>query len=355
MRKIIHVDMDAFYVSVEIRDNPHLANHPVAVGGKTKQRGVLTTCNYIAREYGVRSAMPAAIALRKCPKLIIVPGRMDVYRQTSQKIREIFLRYTQVIEPLSLDEAFLDVSECTLFKGSATLIAQDIRRNIEKELDLTASAGIAPIKFVAKIASDMNKPNGQFVVTPAELHDFIDELPLEKIPGVGKVTFDKLQQLGLLKGRDIKALAESDLVGKFGKFGRSLWQKCQGNDPRGVETSRLRKSVAVERTFSVNQVHESDLAEYLSDKLIPELKNRASDYIDARGINKVGVKVKFHDFHQTTKELKHEAIDEDVLLSLLHEALQRGEGKEVRLLGIHVGLKAPKQDSQQLEFEWETK
>jgi len=260
-----------------------------------------------------------------------------------------------VIEPLSLDEAFLDVSECTLFKGSATLIAQDIRRNIEKELDLTASAGIAPIKFVAKIASDMNKPNGQFVVTPAELHDFIDELPLEKIPGVGKVTFDKLQQLGLLKGRDIKALAESDLVGKFGKFGRSLWQKCQGNDPRGVETSRLRKSVAVERTFSVNQVHESDLAEYLSDKLIPELKNRASDYIDARGIDKVGVKVKFHDFHQTTKELKHEAIDEDVLLSLLHEALQRGEGKEVRLLGIHVGLKAPKQDSQQLEFEWETK
>lgn len=352
MRKIVHVDMDAFYVSVEIRDRPELAEHPVAVGGKTANRGVLTTCNYIAREYGVRSAMPSAIALRKCPKLVIVPGRMQVYQEVSQHIREIFSRYTDLIEPLSLDEAFLDVTDCDMFKGSATLIAQDIRKCIEKELNLTASAGIAPIKFIAKIASDMNKPNGQFVVTPAQVNSFIDELPLNKIPGVGKVTFEKLQKLGLFKGADIKALPESELVAKFGKFGRSLWQKCQGNDPRRVETSRVRKSVGVERTFSVNQVQESELAEYLTNKLIPEVSLRASKYLPSRGIEKIGVKVKFHDFHQTTKEVKHDAIDERILLELLHEALLRGDGKQVRLLGVQIGLKAPGEQAPQLEFDW---
>lgn len=352
MRKIVHIDMDAFYVSVEIRDRPELAEHPVAVGGKTANRGVLTTCNYIAREYGVRSAMPSAIALRKCPKLIIVPGRMQVYQQVSQHIREIFSRYTQIIEPLSLDEAYLDVSDCTLFQGSATLIAQDIRKTIQNELNLTASAGIAPIKFVAKIASDMNKPNGQYVVRPEQVASFIEALPLNKIPGVGKVTFEKLQQLGLLTGADVKALPESQLVEKFGKFGRSLWQKCQGLDPRPVESSRIRKSVGVERTFSVNQVQESDLADYLCTKLIPEVKARAQKYLESRGIEKIGVKVKFHDFQQTTKEAKHETIDTDILLSLLHEALLRGEGKQVRLLGIQIGLKEPAQDQPQLEFDW---
>jgi DNA polymerase-4 len=353
MRKIVHVDMDAFYVSVEIRDNPDLAGHPVAVGGKTANRGVLTTCNYIAREYGVRSAMPSALALRKCPKLIIVPGRMQVYQEVSQRIREIFSRYTSLIEPLSLDEAFLDVTDCELFKGSATLIAQDIRKTIEQELQLTASAGIAPIKFVAKVASDMNKPNGQYVVTPNEISEFIDALPLNKIPGVGKVTFEKLQQLGLLHGADIKALPESYLVEKFGKFGRSLWQKCQGNDPRRVETSRVRKSVGVERTFSTNQVEEAELASYLTEKLIPELAQRADKYLSSRGIDKIGVKVKFHDFVQTTKEVKHDSIDKEILLSLLHDALQRGEGKQVRLLGVQIGLQEPKEPQAQLVFDWE--
>jgi DNA polymerase-4 len=353
MRKIIHVDMDAFYVSVEIRDNPELASHPVAVGGKTANRGVLTTCNYIAREFGVRSAMPAAVALRKCPKLLIVPGRMQVYQEVSARIREIFSRYTPIIEPLSLDEAYLDVTECELFHGSATLIAHDIRKTIENELNLTASAGIAPIKFVAKIASDMNKPNGQYVVTPSELDHFIEHLPLNKIPGVGKVTFEKLQQLGLSTGADIRALRESELVEKFGKFGRSLWQKCQGRDFRPVETSRVRKSVGVERTFNVDQVCEADLAEYMVQKLMPELSKRADKYITSRGIDKIGVKVKFHDFQQTTKELKHSCIDEEVLLSLLHEALARGEGKQVRLLGVQVGLKDPEPDAPQLSFDWE--
>jgi DNA polymerase-4 len=353
MRKIVHVDMDAFYVSVEIRDNPELAGHPVAVGGKTANRGVLTTCNYIARKFGVRSAMPSALALRKCPKLIIVPGRMKVYQQVSQHIREIFSRYTSVIEPLSLDEAFLDVTECKLFKGSATLIAQDIRETIERELQLTASAGIAPIKFVAKVASDINKPNGQYVVTPDEVDSFIDVLPLNKIPGVGKVTFEKLQQLGLLTGADIKALPESQLVEKFGKFGRSLWQKCQGNDPRRVETSRIRKSVGVERTFSTNQVEKAELATYLTEQLIPEVESRAEKYLASRGIDKIGVKVKFHDFVQTTKEVKHDSIDANILLALLHEALQRGEGKQVRLLGVQIGLQPPQEPQAQLTFDWD--
>ncbi|WP_395341423.1 DNA polymerase IV [Ningiella sp. W23] len=354
MRKIIHVDMDAFYVSVEIRDNPDLAGHPVAVGGKSKNRGVLTTCNYIAREYGVRSAMPAALALRKCPHLIIVPGRMQVYQEISQKIRAIFERYTSIIEPLSLDEAFLDVSDCGLFKGSATLIAKDIRKSIESELKLTASAGIAPIKFVAKVASDLNKPNGQYVVTPAQLDAFIEQLPLEKIPGVGKVTFEKLQQLGLLRGADIRALPESELVEKFGKFGRSLWQKCQGQDNRAVETSRVRKSVGVERTFSEDKVSEAELAEYMTERLVPEVKKRAEKYIEKRGIDKIGVKVKFHDFQQTTKEAKHDTIDEPLLLNLLHEALARGGDKHVRLLGVQIGLKDERdEDHMQLSFDWD--
>jgi len=352
MRKLIHIDMDAFYVSVEIRDNPELAGHPVAVGGNTANRGVLTTCNYIAREFGVRSAMPSVVALRKCPKLIIVPGRMQVYKEVSQQIREIFARYTSVIEPLSLDEAFLDVSDCKLFMGSATLIAQDIRKSIASELNLTASAGIAPIKFVAKVASEMNKPNGQYVVTPEQVNTFIEALPLNKIPGVGRVTFEKLQQLGLLTGKDIRALPESALVEKFGKFGRSLWQKCQGNDDRAVETSRVRKSVGVERTFNVNQVKESELAQYLCEKLVPELKDRANNHLKVRSIEKIGVKVKFHDFQQTTKECKHQSIDTDTLLALLHEALQRGQGKQVRLLGIHIGLQEPSDNPPQMSFEW---
>ena len=249
MKKIIHVDMDAFFVSVEIRDNPSLADKPVAVGGSRRTRGVLSTCNYIAREYGVRSAMPTSLALRKCPDLILLPGRMDAYKAVSIKLREIFSRYTQLIEPLSLDEAYLDVSHCTLHQGSATLIAQDICKTIYTELNLTASAGVAPIKFLAKIASDINKPNGIFVIGPNEVNHFLETMPLNKIPGIGKVTSEKLK----LKGFDIaKDILESDqitLINQFGKLGNLLWKRCHGIDEREVETSRIRKSVGVERTF----------------------------------------------------------------------------------------------------------
>lgn len=332
--------MDAFYVSVEIRDNPDLRDKPVAVGGSSRQRGVLSTCNYIARQYGIHSAMPTAHAVKKCPDLIVVPGRMDVYKDVSEHIRRIFRRYTHLIEPLSLDEAYLDVSDATLCKGSATLIAQQIRQEIFDETHLTASAGIAPLKFVAKIASDMNKPNGQYLVTPDDMDQFLMALSLKKIPGVGKVSFEKLSTLGWTHGHHIRSLPEHELADKFGKFGVSLWRKCNGIDNRDVQVSRVRKSVGVEHTFSDNYHSEKDLHKYLKATLIPELKNRASKYILASQIEKIGVKLKFADFTQTTKEQKHTEIDENLLKELLHEAFLRGNGKSVRLLGIQVGISA---------------
>lgn len=348
VRKIAHIDMDAFFVSVEIRDNPKLAGHPVAVGGKSDRRGVLSTCNYLARRYGVSSAMPTGVALRKCPDLIVVPGRMDVYREVSAQIRAIFERYTDRIEPLSLDEAYLDLSECELHQGSATLIAQAIRLEIQRKTQLTASAGIAPIKYLAKIASDQNKPNGQFTIAPDQVEGFIETMPLKKIPGVGKVTNEKLLALGFETGRDVRESTEAFLVDHFGKFGRSLWARCHGIDNREVETSRIRKSVGVERTFAKDVTSFNELAHILEQNLLPELVKRCEKHTKQRKMNKLGVKVKFHDFHQTTKEHKYHEIDVDILLSLLQEALERGEGKRVRLLGIHIGLEHKPHLNQQM-------
>jgi len=353
MRKFIHVDMDAFYVSVEVRDNPSLANKPVAVGGKSSQRGVLSTCNYLAREYGVRSAMPTSMAKRLCPHLIIVPGRMQAYQDVSFLIRKIFARYTDLIEPLSLDEAYLDVSDCSLFAGSATLIAQDIRHHIHNELGLTASAGIAPLKFLAKIASDMNKPNGQYLIKPDQVIPFIEALPLNKIPGVGKVTYAKLQKIGLNTGKDIREYEQAKLVQQFGKFGLSLWRKCQGIDSRGVETSRIRKSVAVERTFSANYSSLESLEGYLMENLLPSLQERAAKHIVQRKIDKLGVKIKFSDFRQTTKEHKSDVINPQVFLALLQEAWERRNGKDARLLGLYIGFADQQDESQQLSLSFE--
>ena len=344
--------MDAFFVSVEIRDNPSLANFPVAVGGRSTDRGVLSTCNYIARQYGLHSAMPTSTAIKKCPELLLVPSRMQVYKDVSAQIREIFSRYTHLIEPLSLDEAYLDVTGSNLFQGSATLIAQDIRQTIESELQLTASAGIAPIKFLAKIASDLNKPNGQFVITPNKVHHFIAKLPLDKISGVGKVTYDKLKKLNLRYGQDIQLVDYKMLVDQFGKFGHVLYQRCQGIDERKVETARLRKSVGVERTFNKNTDDISLLHDILIKKLIPELKRRSQYYLDNGQINKLGVKIKFSDFQQTTKEFTHSSFDASIFLQLLDEVIKRGNGKKVRLLGVHIGLSDKNNNAQQFEFSW---
>jgi DNA polymerase-4 len=330
--------VDAFYVSVEIRDNPELQGLPVAVGGKSDRRGVLATCNYEARKFGVHSAMATANAIRLCPNLVVVPGRTSVYKEISTQIREIFERYTSLIEPLSLDEAFLDVSECKLLHGSATLIAEDIRNEIFKKTGLTASAGIAPIKFLAKIASDENKPNGQCVITPDDVIPFIEQMELKKISGVGKVTLKKLNNIGLFTGKDVRESKEAFLTSNLGSYGNVLWRRCQGIDERAVETSRIRKSVGVERTFNEDILDIHKLKKLMHEDLIPELIRRSEKHLDKRNIAKLGVKVKFDDFIQTTKELKHGSFDEGVFNVLLEEAILRGDGKAVRLLGVHIGL-----------------
>ncbi|WP_440055188.1 DNA polymerase IV [Pseudoalteromonas sp. T1lg65] len=348
MRKFIHIDMDAFYASVEMRDNPALASVPMAIGGRS-HRGVLSTANYIARQYGVRSAMSNYQAKKLCPQLVIVPGRMEVYQSISKQIRQIFLRYTEQIEPLSLDEAYLDVTECELFKGSATLIAQQIRADIFNETQLTASAGIAPIKFLAKIASDENKPNGQCVITPEQISPFIDNLMLKKIPGVGKVMQQKLLTMGLEYGRDVKALSEPQLRQAFGKFGGVLWRRCQGIDERGVETQRVRKSVGVESTFAEDISNVNELKRIMKDKLLPELQRRATRY-QAQGFNKMGVKVKFFDFTQTTRECQYQHIDIDIFERLLDDVVARYHGKPVRLIGLQIGLNPASNEQPQLSL-----
>ncbi|WP_454442127.1 DNA polymerase IV [Vibrio bathopelagicus] len=349
IRKIIHVDMDCFYAAVEMRDNPAYRNRPLAVGGHEKQRGVLSTCNYEARKFGIRSAMPTGKALQLCPNLLVVPGRMQVYVEISKKIREIFSRYTSLIEPLSLDEAFLDVTESKLCHGSATLIAESIRRDIWNELNLTASAGVAPIKFLAKVASDMNKPNGQFVIPPQYVQAVIDDLPLEKIPGVGKVSIEKLHQAGLFTCKDIKASDYRDLLLRFGRQGASLWKRSHGIDEREVIIERERKSVGVERTFTQNISTYAECWQVIEDKLFPELEIRLEKASPSKAIIKQGIKLKFADFQQTTIEHIHVSLDREYFKELLSEVLKRQQGREIRLLGLSVMLQ-PKEQVKQLNL-----
>ncbi|WP_448569695.1 DNA polymerase IV [Thalassotalea ganghwensis] len=351
MRKIIHIDMDCFYAAVEMRDNPEYRNIPIAVGGNSA-RGVLCTCNYLAREFGVRSAMPNHKAKALCPDLVIVNGRMSVYQQVSKEIQQIFQRYTPIIEPLSLDEAYLDVTDCQLHNGSATLIAQQIRDEIHDVTGLTASAGIAPLKFVAKIASDLNKPNGQCTIAPNEVHEFLEGLSLNQIPGVGKVTFERLKSRGFHTCGDVRRSDERTLINWFGKYGGVIWRRSNGVDEREVTVSRERKSVGVERTFEHDLSNLAEMEKIVCEKLIPELKRRAEKYLTKRAMNKIGVKVKFNDFQQTTKEQSLTEIDVRLLVNLLREAVERGQGKAVRLLGVHIGLAKPNKGSEQISFDW---
>lgn len=335
-RKIIHIDLDCYYAAVEARDHPELRNIPIAIGGKNG-RGVISTCNYEARAYGVRSAMPTAQAMKLCPNLTVVSGNMEKYRQVSKQIHEIFGRYTSLIEPLSLDEAYLDVTDSPLFSGSATLIAQDIRRAIQEELKLTASAGVSPLKFVSKVASDINKPNGIFVVAPADIQSFIDDLDLGKINGVGKVTLEKLSKFGLFKGRDVKESDKSTLLKHFGKFGHTLWLRCNGVDDRPVVVERVRKSVGVERTF-LTDIKTLDECISAIDILYLELEVRLKKALTDKAISRLGVKLKFDDFQQTTVEHKHQELERSFFINLCEQALSRSNGRGVRLVGISVGI-----------------
>ncbi|MGV0036190.1 MAG: DNA polymerase IV [Candidatus Azotimanducaceae bacterium WSBS_2022_MAG_OTU7] len=336
-RKIIHVDMDCFYAAVEMRDNPELQNIPLAVGGSADRRGVISTCNYQARESGVHSAMATAYARRLCPELKVVPGRMSYYQEVSRQIRAIFKRYTSIIEPLSLDEAFLDVTKTTLCHGSATLMAEEIRGSIKRELNLTASAGVAPNKFIAKICSDENKPDGQFVVTPDDVDNFCRDLPLRKIPGVGKVTVKKLDGLGLITCKDVRELGEEECVRRLGSLGAHLYKRAFGIDNRELTTQWVRKSVSVERTFP-EDIALCRQAEAPLHSLYIELERRMEKHA-ARRIKNQQVKLKFADFSQTTIERSSSCLNISLYSDLLPLAWERGHGQGIRLLGLGVSFR----------------
>jgi DNA polymerase-4 len=335
-RKIIHCDCDCFYAAVEMRDNPALRDLPVAVGGRADQRGVVATCNYEARRYGIHSAMATAQALKLCPDLVVLPPAMEKYRIASRQILAIYGDYTDLVEPLSLDEAYLDVSDSPHCKGSATLIAQEIRARIFATVGITASAGVAPNKFVAKIASDWNKPDGLFLVRPAEVDAFVAALPVKKLFGVGKVTAAKLNGLGVQTCADLRSWTMLELQHHFGSFGTRLHDLCRGIDHRDVSSSRERKSVSVEETYTPDV---PDLKACLA--LLPELHENLQARIGRCGaqknVAKLFVKLKFANFTQTTVECvgREPAIAQ--LEKLMETGFARGN-QPVRLLGVGVRL-----------------
>ncbi|NMG14784.1 DNA polymerase IV [Aromatoleum bremense] len=337
-RKIIHCDCDCFYAAVEMRDDPSLVGRPLAVGGKPGERGVVATCNYEARAFGVRSAMSSAHALRLCPHLLLLPPDFTRYRAASRQILAIYREYTALVEPLSLDEAYLDVTAVDRCRGSATLMAQEIRSRIHDEVGITASAGIAPNKFVAKVASDWRKPNGQFVVRPEEVDAFVAELPVKKIFGVGKVTAERLLRLGVETCGDLRGWSLADLTREFGSFGANLHRLCRGIDDRPVAPDRERKSLSVETTYNRDLPDLQACLEALP-ALVEEFSRRMTRLRDGETVHKVFVKVKFSDFTQTTAECVDPAPVAETWTRLLAEGHRR-RGLPVRLLGVGVRFAA---------------
>ena len=333
IRKIIHVDMDAFYASVEQMDNPELRGKPIAVGG-SKERGVVAAASYEARKFGVRSAMPSVVAARRCPQLIFVKGRHDRYKEISQQIRTIFFDYTDKVEPLSLDEAYLDVTENKVNNPSASLIAKEIRDRIKSEIGLNASAGISINKFTAKIASDINKPNGQKTIPPEEVVSFLEQLPIDKFYGVGKVTAKKMNTHGIFTGKQLKEQSLDYLSKFFGKQGAHFYNIVRGIQYSEVKPNRIRKSVGAERTFSKDLSSEHYMLEQL-DVISDELERRLfKNNIKGRTIT---VKLKFSDFTQQTRS---KTVDKFIqakidFFPIVRELiLQQPPQKSVRLLGV---------------------
>lgn len=335
-RKIIHIDCDCFYAAIEMRDDPTLAGKPLAVGGSPDKRGVVATCNYEARAYGLHSAMAMRTAVKLCPDLTIVRPRMDVYREASRDIHAIFRDYTEQIEPLSLDEAYLDVSDSERCGGSATRIAREIRQRVWETLHITVSAGVAPNKFIAKIASDWRKPNGLFVVTPDEVDGFVAELPVKKLHGVGKVTAEKLARLGIRTCADLRDWSRIRLAKEFGSFGERLWGLSRGIDERPVQVDSRRQSISVENTFDQDLPDLAACQEELPS-LLGELERRMTRLDTSYRPGKPFIKLKFHDFTQTTLEQAGAARDLESYRLLLGQAFQRGN-KAVRLIGVGVRL-----------------
>jgi DNA polymerase-4 len=353
LRKIIHIDMDAFFASVEQLDNPELKGKPVAVGG-SGERSVVAAASYEARKFGVKSAMPSLIAKRLCPDLIFVRHNFTRYNEVSQNVFQIFTGYTDLIEPLSIDEAFLDVTDDKQKIGSATVIARRIRNEIKCKTGLTASAGISVNKFLAKIASDINKPDGLFVIKPEEAEKFIEALPVEKFYGIGKVTALKMHKLGIHKGADLKQWDQVALVRNFGKAGLFFYDIVRGIDERPVETDQERKSVGTEITY------EKDLKTQF--ELIAELYRLEKELIDRLEHSgttgrTITLKVKFADFHQITrsKTLQHYIRDFETLhkeVSEIRKTLDL-EGKRIRLLGVTVSNLETEEDEERQLYLFE--
>ncbi len=349
-RKIIHCDCDCFYAAVEMRDDPSLRQLPIAVGGRANQRGVIATCNYEARRFGVRSAMATSQAMKLCPDLVLLPPAFDKYREASQQILAIYRDYTDLVEPLSLDEAFLDVTDTVQCNGSATLIARAIRERIHKEVGITASAGVAPNKFIAKIASDWNKPNGQFVVRPEQVDAFVAQLPVDKLFGVGKVTAEKMHRLGAYTCADLRAWSHAQLLQHFGRFGERLYELCRGIDTRAVNPERERKSISVEETYASDVPSLAACRQQLPH-LLSKLHERIQRAQAERSANKLFLKIRFADFTRTTVECgssvaySTRSTQASLFAQLLETGFQRGQ-KPVRLLGVGVRLAADKIDAQ---------
>ncbi len=338
IRKIIHIDMDAFYASVEQRDRPELKGKPVIVGGEPSSRGVVAACSYEARKYGIHSAMASSIAYKRCPQAVFIRPRFDAYRAVSADIREIFYEFTDLVEPLSLDEAFLDVTENHKGMASATLVAKEIKKKISAETgNLTASAGVSFNKFIAKVASDFNKPDGITVITPEIADEFIDKLPIRKFFGVGKVTEEKMLNLGIQTGADLKKFTKENLIQLFGKSGTYFYNIAHGLDERPVEPNRIRKSIGKETTLledidDIEQMLQTleDIAVRLEGSLIKR---------EAKG-HTITLKIKYFDFQSITRSITvDEPVDNaSVMMKYVKPLLSKTEAgrKKIRLLGISI-------------------
>ena len=351
-RKIIHIDMDAFYASVEQRDDPSLKGKPVAVGGG--HRGVVAAASYEARRFGVRSAMPSVTAKRRCPELVFVKPRFDVYRAVSQQIRAIFADYTDLIEPLSLDEAYLDVTEDRHELGSAKAIAEEIRRRIREETGLTASAGVSYCKFIAKLASDQNKPDGLCVIPPGKGPAFVATLPVKRFHGVGPVTATKMEKLGIRTGDDLARWPIEELEAQFGSSGRWYWRIARGIDEREVKPDRPYKSVSAERTFDVDYVETDDLKRELSRVAGYAWQRIERSEVKGRTVT---LKVKFGDFTQITRSRSFPQPVPDFVAfeaagqALLDALLPVPKGIRLLGLGLHSMVEADEYGPRQLGLE----
>lgn len=336
--------MDAFFAAVEMRDNPKLRNVPMAVGGSSDRRGVIATSNYEARKYGVRSAMPTKTALKLCPHLVLVRGRMQKYKEASDIVFEIFHEYSDLVQGLSLDEAYIDVTDCDLFDNSATRIAEDIRKKIfERTGGLTASAGIAPNKLLAKMASDFNKPNGQFTIAPHQIEEFIKKIPVEKIHGVGKVTAKYMHDMGIKTCLDMQKYSRAEMIHLFGKFGDALFDYCRGHDDREVETEWERKSLGTEETFAKDIDDIEEMKEHVK-RMTQEIREYLENKYQDRTVKNLHVKIKYFDFKSTTIE-RVMPFSEENFVYLLEERWNQ-DPRPVRLLGVGVKFEDTQEVSQ---------